>query len=78
MKKQQEECGRKLVPRVKRAVEANDLLLNQRKSSLGRLHSEIDDLSGQLQNPYLPKQEREKIQAKRNQLENKAFEDQFI
>ncbi|CAB4128287.1 hypothetical protein UFOVP270_29 [uncultured Caudovirales phage] len=63
-------------PQAKYAQLADDLLLNQRKSGLGRIQSEIDDLSSQLSNPNLSGTQRETIQNKRNQLENKAFNEQ--
>jgi hypothetical protein len=59
-----------------RAIYANDLLLNQRQSSIGRLHSEIDNISDQLNNPYLPEDKRKELQDKQNQLKNKAFNEQ--
>lgn len=63
-------------PQAKEAQYLNDLLGNQRQSSVGRLHSEIERLNGQLSDPGLSNEERSNIQKKRNQLENKAFNEQ--
>ena len=63
-------------PQVKWAEQADDLLLNQRKSGIGRLHAEIEDITDQLNSSYLPESKRKELQSRRNQLENKAFQEQ--
>ena len=63
-------------PLYKRAVKANDLLLNQRQTGISKLHNEIDNLKYENNNPNITSQKYAENEAKINQLENDAFNKQ--